>query len=58
VVRAIFGTDLNAMTEGSGSISKSPTEGPYPFGSMVLLTAEPTNGYYFVSWAGGGGWKH
>ena len=53
VVRAIFGTDVNAMTDGSGSIAKSPTEGPYPFGSMVLLTAEPTNGYYFVSWAGG-----
>jgi hypothetical protein len=51
-LEAIFGASLNLFTNGNGQIVRSPTSGPYPYGSTVELTALPDSGWYFFGWAG------
>jgi uncharacterized repeat protein (TIGR02543 family) len=50
-VQAVFGTSLDLFTSGSGQVLLNPTNGPYPFGSTVQLTALPSAGYYLFGWA-------
>jgi hypothetical protein len=38
--------------DGSGSVTKNPNQGTYPYGSVVQLTAVPTTGWTFSSWSG------
>lgn len=51
-VQAVFGTTLSLFTNGNGSISLNPPNGPYPYGSQVEFTAQPASGSYFFGWAG------
>jgi hypothetical protein len=51
-VQAVFGTSLNRFTNGNGQILLNPPAGPYPYGSVVQLTALPASGSYFFGWAG------
>jgi hypothetical protein len=50
-VRAVFGTALNTVTVGSGSIVASPVSPLYPHGSQVQLTPVPATGNYHAFWA-------
>jgi hypothetical protein len=43
---------LNISTEGSGSVSKDPDSTKYQVGSVVKLTAKPSNDYKFSKWKG------
>jgi outer membrane protein assembly factor BamB len=49
---ASFGTSLGTTTVGAGTVRRAPETGPYPYSSMVRLTALPSPGYYFNRWAG------
>ena len=56
--RAVFGTCLNTVVFGSGSIILDPATTVFPYASEIRLTARPEDGNYFVAWAGvapGGG---
>ncbi len=50
---AVFGTTLNLFTNGYGHIVSDPPTGPFPYGSLVTLTALPMETNYFFGWAGG-----
>lgn len=43
---------LTVNTNGSGSVSRNPTNSVYPGGSTVTLTALPADGWAFSSWSG------
>jgi len=43
---------LGVVTVGSGSVSRSPDQATYDFGSIVQLTAAPATGWHFVGWSG------
>jgi len=43
---------LSAITVGSGSVSKSPNQASYLYGTIVNLTAAPAAGWSFSSWIG------
>ena len=43
---------LSVSTPGGGTVSVSPTNTPYPSGSVVTLTATPTAGWVFLQWLG------
>src|SRR5512134_1416205 len=43
---------LTINTNGSGSVSRNPTNSLYPAGSVVTLAAAPSNGWYFEAWSG------
>jgi len=51
-VQAVFGTSLTLFTNGNGQVLLSPPAGPYPLGSIVQVTALPSQGYYFFGWSG------
>jgi uncharacterized repeat protein (TIGR02543 family) len=54
-VTATFAIDLMTLdvsTVGSGSVTKSPDQATYNYGSVVTLTAVPGAGYHFVDWSG------
>lgn len=53
-VQAVFGTTLNLNTNypGFGIVTADPPQSPFPFGSVVTLTALPDPGKYFFGWAG------
>jgi hypothetical protein len=51
-VQAVFGTALTLFTNGNGQVLLSPPTGPYPLGSIVQVTALPSQGYYFFGWSG------
>ncbi len=42
---------LTVNVSGSGSVSRDPM-GPYLYGDVVQLTAEPSDGWHFTSWSG------
>jgi hypothetical protein len=48
-VEAVFGTGFSNTIEGGGSLSIKPA-GPYPYGTVVKLTAVPDIGNYFALW--------
>jgi hypothetical protein len=48
-IYAVFGTTLSTTVAGSGSVLLYPG-GPYPYGSVVRLSAVPQSGNYFGAW--------
>ncbi len=43
---------LMATTAGGGTVSVTPTNGPYVNNTVINVTATPTNGWTFLSWLG------
>ncbi len=43
---------LTTQAQGSGTIVADPSQSSYAAGTGVLLTAQPTQGWKFVSWSG------
>ena len=43
---------LTIQTNGSGSVNRNPTNSSYPGGSVVTITAVPSQGWYFSAWTG------
>src|SRR5215468_1559043 len=43
---------LTLHTNGSGTITRNPTNSTYPAGSVVTVTATPDFGWYFSAWTG------
>jgi surface protein len=43
---------ISIETSGEGSVSKSPNQTNYEFGTTVELTAKPSEGWKFVKWTG------
>ena len=44
---------LTIITSGSGNVTLNPSQGPYHYGDIVNLNANPGNGYVFTGWTGG-----
>jgi uncharacterized repeat protein (TIGR02543 family) len=44
--------DLTINTAGSGSVAKTPDQGTYGCGQVVMLTAVPDPGWQFNGWSG------
>jgi uncharacterized protein (TIGR02145 family)/uncharacterized repeat protein (TIGR02543 family) len=42
----------NVSQSGGGSVSRSPNETSYPYGTSVTVTATPVSGYIFSCWSG------
>ena len=45
---------LTLLTAGPGAAGVAPGAGPYPYGTMITLTATPTAPNVFWGWSGGG----
>jgi adhesin HecA-like repeat protein len=43
---------LGVTLDGSGSVTKSPNQATYPYGTVVQLTAVADSGWVFSSWSG------
>jgi hypothetical protein len=43
---------LGVTVVGSGTVTRSPDQALYDFGTAVALTANPAAGWHFVSWSG------
>src|SRR6266404_3574127 len=43
---------LTIQTNGSGAVSRNPTNSAYPAGAVVTVTALPDNGWDFSGWTG------
>jgi len=43
---------LTATTPGGGTVSVTPTNGPYASNTVINVTAIPTNGWKFLGWLG------
>jgi Divergent InlB B-repeat domain/Cohesin domain len=43
---------LGVTVSGSGSVTKSPNQATYAYGTVVTLTAVPGGGWTFTSWSG------
>jgi hypothetical protein len=43
---------LSVTVTGSGSVTKSPNQATYPYGTVVTLTAVASTGWVFSSWGG------
>ena len=41
-----------SVTANNGTVAKSPDQATYIFGTQVVLTASPANGYLFTGWSG------
>ncbi len=51
-LKAAFGTPVTLGTPSNGTLMASPANGPYPYGSIVRLSAIPNPGAYFRFWTG------
>ncbi len=49
-VEAVFGTTLNTVVAGNGSVALNPNTALYPYGTAVTLTAVPQGGSFFGVW--------
>jgi hypothetical protein len=49
-VEAVFGTTLNTVVAGNGSVALSPNSALYPYGTAVTLMALPQGGSFFGVW--------
>ncbi len=49
-VEAVFGTTLNTVVAGNGSVALNPNTALYPYGTAVTLTAVPQAGNFFGVW--------
>jgi hypothetical protein len=52
--KAVFGTTLNTMTLGNGSLLVNPVTEVYPYGSVVRITGLPQSENHFAFWGGSG----
>lgn len=43
---------LSVNPEGAGSVAVAPVQQTYTYGSTITLTAQPSEGYWFVGWTG------
>lgn len=43
---------LSVTIDGSGSVTKNPSQATYPYGTVVQLTATANTGWTFSSWSG------
>jgi hypothetical protein len=43
---------LTVSAQGSGTVTKNPTNSTYPPGVNVIVTATPNMGWYFANWSG------
>jgi uncharacterized repeat protein (TIGR02543 family) len=43
---------LSVTIDGSGSVTKNPSQATYPYGTVVQLTAIANSGWTFSSWSG------
>src|ERR1022692_2089755 len=43
---------LTVSAQGSGTVTKNPTNSTYPSGVTVIVTAVPNAGWYFANWSG------
>jgi hypothetical protein len=43
---------LTVSAQGSGTVTKNPTNSSYPQGVKVVVTATPNAGWYFANWSG------
>jgi hypothetical protein len=43
---------LTVVSQGSGTVTKNPTNSTYPSGVTVTVTAAPNAGWYFADWSG------
>jgi hypothetical protein len=43
---------LTVSSQGSGTVTKNPTNTTYPAGVTVIVTAAPDAGWYFANWSG------
>ena len=43
---------LTVNVTGSGTVTKSPDQSVYDYGTQVTLTATPATGYHFLNWTG------
>jgi hypothetical protein len=43
---------LSITVNGSGTVSRNPTNAVYPNGAVVILTANAANGWMFAGWSG------
>ncbi len=46
------GYTLTVYAQGSGTVTKNPTNSSYPPGVTVTVTATPNTGWYFANWSG------
>jgi hypothetical protein len=46
------GYTLTVSAQGSGTVTKNPTNAIYPSGVTVTITATPNAGWYFANWSG------
>lgn len=46
------GYTLTVSAQGSGTVTKNPTNATYPPGVNVIVTATPDTGWYFANWSG------
>lgn len=46
------GYTLSVSSQGSGMVTKDPTNSTYPAGVTVIVTAAPDAGWYFENWSG------
>lgn len=44
---------LTVTNDGSGTVTRNPTNSSYPAGVTVIVTATPDSGSYFTGWSGG-----
>jgi uncharacterized repeat protein (TIGR02543 family) len=54
-ITATFGIDTFTVTltsAGNGTVSKSPNQAVYQYGTPISMTATPSAGYHFVNWTG------
>jgi hypothetical protein len=49
-VQSVFGTPLNKVVAGGGSVLLDPNTPVYPYGTAVTLTPVPQSGSYFALW--------
>ena len=50
-VQAIFGLTPATNILGNGQLLFNPSNGPYAYGTIVQITAQPAAGSYFFGWA-------
>jgi pectate lyase len=47
-----FSLSVQPDDPAHGTVSASPAQGSYPYGTLITLTATPSDGYFFQSWSG------
>jgi hypothetical protein len=51
-VEAVFGTTVNTSAAGPGTVTTSPDEEYYSYGSTLSVVGDPSPGHYLGAWGG------